>query len=285
MKGKLFAAFITILVAVGLVYADSTRVIPSGGSPSTQHVILEAGKSLGITSGGNILFSDSGTVTFGDDLTITDTLTVVTVTASGTVTGEQLTSTDDATIADDLTMTAGDVILTAGDIVVADDRGVGSGTAAKTVKVCGGVAGAGCDAEAIGAWIKLEGVDFGGAGVGGAVEIKAGAGDLTSDVIIGTNLDAADIVFNGGTTPATLLTIESDSGTITQAKGNHAASGTITSAATGTIGWSVVAGADTACSTTCTSACVFGVNTAATEADIVDCADATADECLCAGAS
>lgn len=44
---------------------------------------------------------------------------------------------------------------------------------------------------------------------------------------------------------------------------------------------SVVAGANTACSTTCTGFCFFGVNTAATEADIVDCADATADECLC----
>jgi hypothetical protein len=44
---------------------------------------------------------------------------------------------------------------------------------------------------------------------------------------------------------------------------------------------SVVAGANTACSTTCTGLCMFGVNTAATEADIVNCADATADECLC----
>lgn len=49
------------------------------------------------------------------------------------------------------------------------------------------------------------------------------------------------------------------------------------------IGWPVVAGADTACNTTCTQACVFGVNTASLVADIVDCADATADECLCAG--
>lgn len=49
--------------------------------------------------------------------------------------------------------------------------------------------------------------------------------------------------------------------------------------------WSVTAGANTACNTTCVSACVFGVNTAATEADIVACSDATADECLCAGAA
>jgi hypothetical protein len=64
-----------------------------------------------------------------------------------------------------------------------------------------------------------------------------------------------------------------------------AASSTIVSSATGTIGWSVVSGANTACTTTCTNACVFGVNTAATEADIVACSDATADKCLCAGAN
>lgn len=44
---------------------------------------------------------------------------------------------------------------------------------------------------------------------------------------------------------------------------------------------SVVAGANTACSTTCTGFCFFGVNTASATADIVNCADATADECLC----
>ena len=44
---------------------------------------------------------------------------------------------------------------------------------------------------------------------------------------------------------------------------------------------SVVAGANTACSSTCTGFCFFGVNTASATADIVNCADATADECLC----
>lgn len=60
---------------------------------------------------------------------------------------------------------------------------------------------------------------------------------------------------------------------------------TIVSAGTSTIGWSVVSGANTACTTTCTAACVLGVNTGAVTADFVDCADATADKCLCAGAS
>lgn len=58
--------------------------------------------------------------------------------------------------------------------------------------------------------------------------------------------------------------------------------GEFTSAGTTSIGWSVVAGADTACNTTCTSACVVGFDATA---GIVDCATATADQCLCAGAS
>jgi len=67
--------------------------------------------------------------------------------------------------------------------------------------------------------------------------------------------------------------------------GNISGDGAITSSRTTDIGWNVVAGADTACNTTCTNACVFGVNTASLTADIVGCSDATADECLCAGAS
>ena len=58
----------------------------------------------------------------------------------------------------------------------------------------------------------------------------------------------------------------------------------ITCSATGSMGWSIVTGADTACNSTCTSACVMGWNTASGEV-AVDCADVTADKCLCAGAS
>lgn len=48
--------------------------------------------------------------------------------------------------------------------------------------------------------------------------------------------------------------------------------------------WSIQSSANQACNTTCTAgACVFGVNTASATADITTCADATADECLCAG--
>jgi hypothetical protein len=119
----------------------------------------------------------------------------------------------------------------------------------------------------------------------------------------GVRMDKNDILFEGTTADAyetdvvvtdptadRTITIPDATGTV-QLSGNAisgttvTASSSILSTAATTIGWSVVAGANAACSATCTNACVFGVNTAATEADIVDCADTTADECLCAGAS
>lgn len=48
------------------------------------------------------------------------------------------------------------------------------------------------------------------------------------------------------------------------------------------IGWSVKAAANQACNTTCTYACVFGEDTSVL-GSFVDCADATADRCLCCG--
>ncbi len=75
----------------------------------------------------------------------------------------------------------------------------------------------------------------------------------------------------GGVTPA--------AGAFTTIAGNS----TITSSSATTIGWSLVAGANTACTTTCTNACVFGQDTATFA--IVDCANAIADVCVCAGAN
>lgn len=64
--------------------------------------------------------------------------------------------------------------------------------------------------------------------------------------------------------------------------------GSVTSTATGSLGWAVVDGADnTACTSQCTGAAVFGLDLAAgaTAPAMVGPADATADICLCAGAS
>ena len=66
--------------------------------------------------------------------------------------------------------------------------------------------------------------------------------------------------------------------------GSVTSSGSLTSTSTTSIGWSIVTGANTACNTTCTNGCVHGWETTSGEV-AVDCADATADKCLCAGAN
>ncbi len=66
--------------------------------------------------------------------------------------------------------------------------------------------------------------------------------------------------------------------------GNAAFHGEITSDKSDDIGWSVQTAANQACNTTCNRACVHGWETSAGEV-AVDCSDATADKCLCAGSS
>jgi hypothetical protein len=116
----------------------------------------------------------------------------------------------------------------------------------------------------------------------GVVTARAGLATTAGNLTFG----AASAKIIPGATSLILRNNADDATNFTMTNAGAAVfTGTVTSSNSTTIGWSVVAGANTACSTTCTSACVMGVNTAATEADIVDCADATADECLCAGAS
>jgi hypothetical protein len=83
-----------------------------------------------------------------------------------------------------------------------------------------------------------------------------------------------EIVVGASTATAKTLTLSS--------AGNLSIPGTISSTGTAAVG-SVVAGADTACNTTCVSPCSFGQNTATFA--IVACTDATADVCYCLGAS
>ncbi len=66
--------------------------------------------------------------------------------------------------------------------------------------------------------------------------------------------------------------------------GSLTASGKILSQRTTDLGWTVKAGANTACNTTCTSACVFGEDTGVI-GTLLQCTDATADVCICAGAN
>lgn len=59
--------------------------------------------------------------------------------------------------------------------------------------------------------------------------------------------------------------------------------GTLTSSRTTDFGWSVVSVANQACNTTCTSACIVGFDQGTPS--MVGCTNATADQCLCAGAN
>ena len=88
----------------------------------------------------------------------------------------------------------------------------------------------------------------------------------------------ADGITALGSSAATSMALTTDGGVVT-------IDGSIASNAND-LAWAVVAGANTACTTTCTSACVVGFDDGAADVEnMVDCADATADKCLCAGAS
>ena len=72
------------------------------------------------------------------------------------------------------------------------------------------------------------------------------------------------------------------------AAGNVELTGTMSNTNTASMGFSVVTGANTACTTTCTSAAVVGFDTGTLGVSLphmVGTADASADECLCAGGS
>ena len=117
------------------------------------------------------------------------------------------------------------------------------------------------------------GVDLGSAGVrltddgDGAVTLL-GLGD-GSDEDLTLNLDdTANTVVLSSSTGVTSLTLTSMG---------------LTSTATGSMGWTPVNAANQACNTTCTSACIVGIDVITT--GFLACTDATADSCLCAGAS
>lgn len=126
---------------------------------------------------------------------------------------------------------------------------------------------------------KIGGIDF--VGADGANFVQAGAIIVTVDGTPGTNDMPGAIDFqlspDGSATMASVLKLTNDK--------LATFAGKITSSATADLGWAVKSGANTACNTTCTSACVFGIDTGSTTNSLLACTDATADICLCAGAS
>jgi hypothetical protein len=81
---------------------------------------------------------------------------------------------------------------------------------------------------------------------------------------------------DGSGTLASVLSLDQDKSALF--------TGTVRSSATADIGWTRVNVANQACNTTCTSACVVGIDTLGTGGFLL-CTDATADSCICAGAS
>lgn len=88
----------------------------------------------------------------------------------------------------------------------------------------------------------------------------------------------------GDTSPASPLTVGDGDDFQVSSTGAVSTNSTITSSRTTDVGWAVVNAANQACNTTCTNACVVGIDTAAL-GNFLACTDAAADSCLCAGSS
>lgn len=83
---------------------------------------------------------------------------------------------------------------------------------------------------------------------------------------------------DGSVTPASVLSLGQDKAALF--------TGTVRSSATADIGWTAFTGlVNATCNTQCTSACVIGLDTDGAKTTFVACNAATAENCLCAGAS
>lgn len=121
--------------------------------------------------------------------------------------------------------------------------------------------------------------------------LNADSGDIIKLAVAGTTeatLDDDKLTFTGAAAKivpgATSFTIKDTANAVDNLKITDA--GAVTMAGQ-SLGWSYVTGANTACTTTCTFAAVFGVDLAAGASApvLVGPAAATADACICAGAS
>lgn len=103
---------------------------------------------------------------------------------------------------------------------------------------------------------------------------------VPGDLLVSATSTSAFIVEQGG--GADIFTVDTQTPTIT-VNSPITTNNTFTSSRTTDLGWSVVNATNQACNTTCTSACVVGIDNITTA--FLACTDATADSCLCAGSS
>lgn len=147
------------------------------------------------------------------------------------------------------------------------------------------LAGGGADGGTRGASITLPGEEVSG---GADIVYNAGTGDTHVFAIAGTGeltiSDDSLLLFGAaatiGTSGATSLALAVNSAT----QFTVGATGTLIGTGTSSIGWTVQAAANQACNTTCVTPCVTGIDTLGT-GGFLACTTATADFCLCAGAS
>ena len=139
-----------------------------------------------------------------------------------------------------------------------------------------------------GSWVKAPNPLFNGDDI---LNFPDGTFDFTRDEAGTVTLTASDdnavaalTVLPGGAEALTLGGASTTSTTITTDGGSIILDGTLVGTGTGGFGWTVQTGVNTACTTTCITPAVFGVDSGATGL-IVGPSDATAEECLCAGGS
>lgn len=135
-------------------------------------------------------------------------------------------------------------------------------TDSNSLRLCGG----GAYSAGRGGCIELDGNENANKG-----DISIDAGDsANSDIRLRTNVSSGNIYIVNASN--SIKWTFDDNGTFKSSN------------ITNDIGWTPVNAANQACNTTCTTGCVFGMNTGAL-GNFVSCTDATADTCLCAGAS
>lgn len=237
-------------------YATAMRII---GNDSTNRSLLLTADSNGSAAASLILYTDATQGGHGELVTgigSSANMTIGTRSASGTLklNTNSLTrwSVDSAGIlTQDVTNGSNILFNKDGSLL-----GIGTTDGTDNKYMC--VASGGACSRTRGAFLALNGNEV--ASVGGNIDISTGDG--ANDAVNIYNGASLSWSFNN--------------------------TGTLIGAGTASIGWTVVDGTDnTACTSQCVTPAVFGFNLAAgaTAPVIVGASDATADICLCAGAS
>jgi len=227
--------------------------------------LTASGMSLSLANEVDSIYIDTLTAQTLTSPTISGNLTFSTAAAKIIPGATSLTFRNNADSADNLSITDAGNLGIRGNLTAAADFSILQGTSDGADSRITYIDGGGSASATRGAFAQFSGNESGG--VGGLV--------LSAGSIAGASLQLVSPASNGAI-------YASVNGSIRWTFGS---AGTfVSSNITNDIGWTPVNAANQACNTTCTTGCVFGMNTGAL-GNFVGCADATADTCICAGAS